>query len=238
MKFFLISLVLVNRVISYDISNNLSDEIIALNLAFEEYSLADINASESPVCMTDQQDIQTYLNISDQIKKVFTFNGNVHAGDNFVPAQIPKILAISAKLISQFSQKTQVISTKNLNQLKEDLLSMVDHHSDLFSEYKYENKGKTVDEIKGIINSQFTKSSAEVGNYASGQGAKVWASTIALGSHLLKTSDFDDFSKATIVHLLVDQTIEGMATQGGCIQGFVNRGFIALMSLMAYYLPQ
>lgn len=237
MKFILLSVVLANRVLSHDISDNLSDEMIALSLAFEEYSLTDLNASETPIYMIDQQDIQTYLSISDQIKKVFTFNGNVHTGDTFVPAQIPKILAISAKLISKFSNDKQELSTKNLNQLKENLLSMVDQHSDLFSEYKYENKGKTVNEIKGIINSQFIKSSGEVGNYASGQGAKVWASTIALASHLLKSSEFDDFSKATIVHLLVDQTIEGMTTQGGCIQGFVNRGFIALMSLLAYYLP-
>ena len=219
-----------------EIPNALDDEALALALAFQDYEIT--STRSQGIVITDSQDILKFNAVSDGLRKVFTSRGNVHAGDSYIPGQIPTIIAIAAKVINQSDGEIQVLSTKDLLHIKEDLATLILCYGDSLEGYKYEHTPKSITDIQKIIETQFSRSAKEVGSYASAQGTRVWGYTIALAINLLNDPHFDEYAKRTIVHHLVDQSIEGMLTHGGCIQGFINRGFIALMNMLSYHLPQ
>ncbi len=210
---------------------------LALALAFEDWDLSDSQSNLSQFIgpFIAPQDVEKMAVISDNLRKVFKPNGGVHAGDHCIPQHIPTILGIGRKLVEQCGTDISEVSHKNLIQISENLLLITSLYGDVLSEYHYEKTPKSLSSIQEIIKTQFLRSSKEVGRYASGQGTQVWAMTIALALNLLNDPNVKDEEKHTIVHHLVDQSIEGMLTQGGCIQGFANRGFIALMNILAYY---
>ncbi len=215
-----------------------NDEALALALAFEDWDLSDSQSSSAQFIgpFIAPQDVEKMSLISDNLRKVFKPNGGVHAGDHYIPQHIPTILGIARKLVDQCGTDISELSHKNLIQISENLLLITSLYGDVLSEYHYEKTPKSLSDIQGIIKTQFLRSSKEIGSYASGQGAQVWAVTIALALNLLNDPNVKDEVKHTIIHHLVDQSIEGMITQGGCIQGFVNRGFIALINVLAYYM--
>jgi hypothetical protein len=212
-----------------------NDEALALALAFEEGGDLEPSSKALPF-ISEPQDIEKISLVAEGLRKVFVSHGNVHAGDQFVPQHIPAILTIAKKLVSQCDSDINSLSGKNLVQVSESLILMTTLYDYVLDGYCYEKTPKTLSDIQGIITAQFLRSSREVGSYASGQGTQVWAVTIALALNLLNDPSVKDEVKYTLIHHLVDQSIEGMITQGGCIQGFVNRGFIALMNILSYYL--
>lgn len=188
--------------------------------------------------LIDPTDFEKFHAVSAELRKIYTHGANVHTGDNYIPGQIASILGIASKILAVCSPDINMISLKPLSDQKGDLKAIFNIYADTLDGYKYEGSAKSLSDILNIIDSQFDRSAKEINSYASGQGAQVWAFTLALAMNMLNDMDVRDEVKQTIVQHLVDQSIEGMLTQGGCIQGFVNRGFIALMNMVAYYLPR
>lgn len=213
-----------------------NDEILALTLAFE--GLDPELASKELPSISEVEDIKKINLVSEGLRNVFVSHGSVHAGDQFIPQHISTILTIAKKLVSQCDSDINNLSAKDLVQVSESLILMTTLYDYILDGYYYEKTPKTLSDIQEIIRTQFLRSSREVGGYASGQGTEVWAVTIALALNLINDPSVKDEEKYTIIHHLVDQSIEGMITQGGCIQGFVNRGFIALMNILSYYLQR
>lgn len=209
-----------------------NDELLALTLAAEDL---DSRPEVSSYAYMDSTDLVKIDTVRSGLMKVFTHHGNVHAGDSYIPQQIPAILTIAKKVSHLCSLEAQALSGHNLTQLSAKISQIVDQYKDNLSDYKYENTAKSVPEIQSIVTSQFTRSVREVGGYAAGQGTLVWAYTLVLATNILNDPVFSETAKQSVVRLLIDQSIEGMLTQGGCIQGFVNRGFIALLNILSYY---
>lgn len=183
-------------------------------------------------------DSAKFREITDRLRAIYQNGDDVHKGDSYIPGQIPAILAMAEKILRLSDASIISYSNKALLDLKLDLKALISLYASDFSDYKYEGSAKSVADILQIIENQFNRSAREIENYASGNGTKVWAIAFALAMNMLNDFDVRDEIKLTIVKHLIDQSIEGMITQGGCIQGFVNRGFIALLNMLAYYLPR
>lgn len=208
------------------------DEILALTLAAEDL---EFRPEVSSYTYMDSSDSEKLKAVQSGLMKVFTHHGNVHAGDSYIPQQIPTVLSIAQNVSNLCSLEARALAGYSLIQVSEKIAHLVNQHKDNLSDYKYENTAKSVSEIQGIVSVQFTRSSREIGGYAAGQGAQVWAYTLVLATNILNDPVFSETAKLSVVRLLIDQSIEGMLTQGGCIQGFVNRGFIALLNILSYY---
>lgn len=209
-----------------------NDEILALTLAFE-----DLNTEPelSNYMYLDTSDVSKITSIKSGLMTVFAQHGNVHAGDTYIPQHITSILSICQKISRLCSLEAQAYAAQNLPQLSEKIVNIIGENKDTLSDYKYENTAKSVSEIQGIVSAQFARSSREIRGYAAGKGTLVWAYTLVFATNIINDPVFSETSKQSIVRLLIDQSIEGMLTQGGCIQGFVNRGFIALLNILSYY---
>ncbi len=212
-----------------------SDESIARLLAGLDALPNKTSTSTGDVFLAD--DVPIFHEISDALRRIYHQGCDVHAGDAYIPGQIPVLLGIATKILATCDGGINRIAAKPLAEIKGDLRAIVTMYSAELAGYKYEDAPKTVDNILQIIENQFNRSAGEVGNYASSQGTKVWAVTLALAMNLLNNPYVSNDKRLNVVNCLVDQSIEGMITQGGCIQGFVNRGFIALLNILAYYLP-
>ncbi|MBX3487635.1 MAG: hypothetical protein KF798_07015 [Candidatus Paracaedibacteraceae bacterium] len=209
------------------------DEALARALAQEDLDLR--HTQPNYFCFVTSQDVETINVVSEKLRSIYVQHGDVHAGDHYIPQQIPSIVNIGHNLIEQCGSDIQSLANEDLLQVSHRLLSIISTHSNVLSGYHYEGTPKSLSDIEGIIKTQFSRSFREVGNYASGQGTQVWAMAIALTSNLLNNPYVANNVKCTIIRHLVDESIEGMMTRGGCIQGFVNRGFIALINVLAYY---
>lgn len=213
-----------------------SDESIARLLAGLDALPNDASTPTGDTFLVE--DVRNFHEISDALRRFYHQGCDVHAGDGYIPGQIPVLLGIANKILETCNGDINHIATKSLAEIKGDLRAIVTKYSDELAGYKYADAPKTVADILQIIENQFNRSSGEMGNYASGQGTKVWAVTLALAMNLLNDPYVSNDKKLNVVNHLVDQSIEGMITQGGCIQGFVNRGFIALLNMVSYHLPR
>jgi hypothetical protein len=163
---------------------------------------------------------------------------NVHSGDIFIPNNASKLLAIASLFDDHLSQQSRAIHEQNLLQQQDQLLQLITPYSSRLDKYAYKdtdrNIHKNYKEITDIIKSQFTRSNNEINSYASGQGTIIWARFMALAAERLKDPYTSEEVKNTIAMILAEKAIEGMLTQGGCIQGFVNRGFIGLLTILGF----
>ena len=187
--------------------------------------------------LIDSKDYLAINQVSDRLRDIYFNNSDVHAGDNYIPTQISSFIDIASKILIMFDD-LDVYNSRTLAESKQNLIAMIKLYSTELADYTYEGQAINIDRIIDIITRQCDRSSSELGGYAGGQGAKVWSYTIALALNLLSDQRTSQDVREQIIKHLVDQSIEGMLTQGGCIQGFVNRGFIALLNMLAYYMPQ
>ncbi len=164
---------------------------------------------------------------------------DVHRGDNFISQNAKKMIDIAALFDNYLSPESRSIHQKNLLQFQEQLLTLLEPYRDILETYTYEdinniNIHKNYAEITQIIRNQFARSSREIGGYAGGQGTMIWARLLALAAERLNDPYTSEEIKQTIARILAEKAIEGMLTQGGCIQGFVNRGFIGLLTILGF----
>lgn len=187
--------------------------------------------------LIESSDTEQFQNISAKLRDIYYGNSDVHAGDRYISHTIPRLLDIAAKILITHDD-LGVYDGRVLSETKVNLISLVKLYSPELVDYNYEGQPFSQENILDIIKRQCDRSVNEVNGYASGTGGKVWSYALALALNLLSDERISVATKKQIVHHLVDQSIEGMLTQGGCIQGFVNRGFIALMNMVAYYVPR
>ena len=180
------------------------DEILALTLAAEDL---EFRPEISSYTYMDGSDLVKIDTVRSGLMKVFTQQGNVHAGDSYIPQQIPTVLSVTQKVSNLCSLEAQALSGHNLTQLSAKISQIIGQYKDNLSDYKYENIAKSVPEIQGIVTSQFTRSSREVGGYAAGKGTLVWAYTLVFATNIINDPVFSETSKQSIVRLLIDQLI-------------------------------
>ncbi|AIK96061.1 hypothetical protein [Candidatus Odyssella acanthamoebae] len=163
---------------------------------------------------------------------------DVHAGDGFICATASNLLAIAALFDNHLSQASLSIHGENLLQLQERLLQLIAPYSSVLDQYAYQdvnnNIRKNYKEITDIIRSQFARSNREIASYAGGQGTLLWARFLALAAERLNDPHTPEAVKRNIAMIVAEKAVEGMLTQGGCIQGFVNRGFIGLLTILGF----
>ncbi|MBW8308521.1 MAG: hypothetical protein K0M45_02590 [Candidatus Paracaedibacteraceae bacterium] len=164
---------------------------------------------------------------------------DVHRGDQFISQNARNLSDIAALFDAHLSPESRDIHQKNLLQLQDHLLALIAPYQDVLEGYAYQdinnnNIHKNYTEITQIIRNQFARSNREIGSYAEGQGTIIWARFLALAAERLNDPYTSEEIKQTIARILAEKAIEGMLTQGGCIQGFVNRGFIGLMTILGW----
>jgi hypothetical protein len=174
----------------------------------------------------------TFNKLKEDLLKIYKSTKNVHAADQFIKNNAQKLIQISTILDPHLSPEIKAIHNENLVQLHKHLLNLLKPYQDRLNHFTYENTSKNYNEIIALINGQFNKSKNEIGSYANNIGTRLWARFIALAAARLNDPYTSDELKGTVVNILAEKAIEGLITRGGCIQGFVNRGFVGLMTML------
>jgi hypothetical protein len=80
---------------------------------------------------------------------------------------------------------------------------------------------------KDMLIAQLVKSNNEMQAYCP-LGTAIWCQAFALILEIHNDRHINPNDKRAYVKNFIAQIVEGMITEGGCIQGFVNRGFVVL----------
>lgn len=113
-----------------------------------------------------------------------------------------------------------------LSQVGIAMAEFVNANQDFFTNYKYEDQTIGKDRVVAIIQSHFNAMDGEILPICT-EARELWSRAWTLSQVLF--NQHDDFS---VIKTLFDEVIEGHLTNGGCIQGRINRGFVGYVSLL------
>lgn len=174
----------------------------------------------------------SFNKLKEDLLKIYKFTKNVHAADQFIKTKAEQLIQISTIFDTYLAPEIKEIHNENLEQLHERLLNLLKPYQDRLNHFTYENTSKNYTEITSLITKQFMKSKEEIQSYADNIGTPLWGRFIALAAARLNDPHTSDELKNIIVSILTEKVIEGLITQEGRIQGFVNRGFVGLMGIL------
>lgn len=149
-------------------------------------------------------------------------NLDVHFFDNYIFQKQNKI-----KDLIDFGNLLQVDEGGlTLAQVGQDMKQFIEAHPSLFVNFKYIDKLVPTEAIKGYLATHFAKMDTEVAVHC--PAAKIiWSKAWTLAKKLYERENDE-----TAIKIIYEQVCESYLTQGGCIQGRINRGFVGYVCLL------
>jgi hypothetical protein len=157
-------------------------------------------------------------------------NTDVHMLDDFVFGSQKQIRALldAGRLYDEVVYHNQIRQLSLLS-VGQAMIEFANREKPYFEKvFQYEGQSLLIAEITTILGGHFSSMDAEVGNICP-EAVEVWSRAFVLALTLYK-KDRD----LTPLQIIYSQAIEGHLTRGGCIQGRINRGFVAYAAILAH----
>lgn len=164
--------------------------------------------------------LENFMKIFSGLNRVIQ-NGNVHDVDGFVATNTVPLLEVG-RLYAFDDPKL------SLNEVGEQMKGFMNQLPDFFANYKYDKKSVTTARIKQVLDLHFKG----LDNLVSKNVQEMWSRAWTLALKL-----YNETRTTEHIQMIFDEAIEGHETeingqQGGCLQGRVDRGFIAYATLL------
>jgi hypothetical protein len=206
----------------------------SVNLVSDPYGFSRIDTSLREILLQktfflfekEQEYLIAQFNAIDQKLRTIPNNSDVHILDAFVfgaDNKIQELANIGAALDLDNSHHT-------LQEIGRQMIAFVDQCPDLFAEYEYENTKVSSEKIKEYLHLHFSQMDQEILAANCPNAQIIWSRAFSLVFDL-----FNFENDISGIKMLYDSAIEGHLTQGGCLAGRINRGFVLYVSLLGKY---
>ncbi len=147
---------------------------------------------------------------------------DVHFFDSYIFGSQKKIMDLIG-----FGNYLQVDNSGlSLAQVGQEMNLFITNHPTFFVGFKYIDKLVTAEALKGYVNQHFNNMDGESSKICP-EAKIMWSKTWSLALNLYTQDD-----NATAIKIIYEQVCENYLTQGGCIQGRINRGFVGYVCLL------
>lgn len=202
-----------------------SDSFQELDLNIKDRLCANYLQLCSSSTPSHQEILKIFQEIQNEIKsKQNVSNLNVHIFDAYIFG--------TTKRIRDLNQLGNLLepNTKHLTlaQVGNDMKSFLAKYPQLFTSFQY-HAGQIIPatQINQYLTQHFTNMDKEVSTLCP-ESAPIWSKAWSLAKTI-----YDEEGDPSPVIILFDQVCESYQTQGGCIQGRINRGFIGYLSVLS-----
>ena len=181
--------------------------------------------------LVDYKPIAEYIsNVPQQDEAHKDSEDTVHVLDLFVLNKAHILFGMS-KVFNDQLKSPDALNALNMSllELQVSLCAFVDKNPQYFP-FWYEGREISGPAAKEIIIAQITKSKDEI-EYLP-LGTNLWAQAYALILEIHHDRYMHPNNQLFYVRNFYSQLVEGWLTRGGCIQGFVDRGFVVLTTTL------